>query len=419
MNKLLARSLAISLMAALAQPAGAQTQQAPAPATTPSQDLLKAEELDQLLASIALYPDALLSEVLMASTYPLEVIEASRWADANKNLKDAQLKAAADKQSWDDSVKSLTATPSVLHMMSTQLSWMQKLGDAVLAQQSDVMDSVQRLRARAQAQDKLKSTKEQKVSTKTEANKQVIVIEPSEPNTVYVPYYNPSVVYGDWPYPAYPPYYYPPPAGYYGYYGGAAIATGIAFGVGIAVGAWAAGGRYWGGGFGWGGNNININRQTNINNINNNWRHNPAHRQGVRYNNAKVANQFNRGNAVRNNAGNRMDFRGRDGQRPNAGGGNRPANAGNRPSNKPANAGNRPGNKPANAGNRAGNKKPANAGNRGGNRPANAGNRGGGRDNAFGNSGGGGRAAMAQSQRGHASLGGGGGHSSFAGRGGG
>ena len=230
----------------------------------PAQDLLKAEQLDQLLAPIALYPDNLLAQTLMASTYPLEVVEASRWADENKNLQGDQLKTAVDGQTWDESVKSLVATPSVLSMMSTKLSWTQKLGDAVLAQQPDVMDSVQRLRARAQASKKLETTKEQKVSVKTEQNKQVIVIEPAQPDTVYVPYYNPSVVYGEWPYAAYPPYYFPPAPGYYA---GAALATGLAFGAGVALGAWARGG-YWGGGIGWGNNNININRSTNINNIN-------------------------------------------------------------------------------------------------------------------------------------------------------
>ena len=124
-------------------------------------------------------------------------------------------------------------------MMNTKLSWTQKLGDAVLAQQSDVMDAVQRLRARAQADKKLETTKEQKVSVKTEQNKQVIVIEPAQPDTVYVPYYNPSVVYGAWPYPSYPPYYYPPaPA----LLRRALLATGLAFGAGVALGAWASGG---------------------------------------------------------------------------------------------------------------------------------------------------------------------------------
>src|SRR3954467_10814068 len=302
--------------AAQAQPAPAAP--APAAAASPAQGLLRAERRDQLLAPIALYPDNLLAQTLMASTYPLEVVEASRWADENKSLKGDQLKKAVDGQTWDDSVKSLVVTPSVLSMISTKLSWTQKLGDAVLAQQPDVMDSVQRLRARAQASKKLETTKEQKVSVKTEQNKQVIVIEPAQPETVYVPYYNPSVVYGAWPSAAYPPYYFPPAPGYYA---GAALATGLAFGAGVALGAWAGGG-YWGGNMGWGNNNINVNRTSNINNINaggnRTWQHNPQHRQGVRYNNANVANQFGKGNQVRGGAGggaqNRMDFRGRSGE---------------------------------------------------------------------------------------------------------
>ena len=135
-------------------------------------------------------------------------MQAERWATENKNLKGDELKAAADKQPWDESVKSLTATPEVLTMMSTKLDWTQKLGDAVLAQQADVMDAIQRLRTKAQANNKLASTQQQKVSVKQEQSKQVIVIEPTQPDTVYVPYYDPAVVYGTWPYPAYPPYYF-------------------------------------------------------------------------------------------------------------------------------------------------------------------------------------------------------------------
>ncbi|HEY0235008.1 MAG TPA: DUF3300 domain-containing protein, partial [Afipia sp.] len=174
----------------------------PQPSSTAG--LLKPEELDQLLAPIALYPDALLSEVLMASTYPLEVVEGDRWAKANSGLKGDQLKAAVDKQTWDDSIKSLVATPDVLAMMSAKLAWTQKLGDAVLAQQPDVMDGIQRLRAKADANNKLASTKQQTVTKTQVNNKQVIVIEPAAPETIYVPYYDPAVVYGAWPYPAYP-----------------------------------------------------------------------------------------------------------------------------------------------------------------------------------------------------------------------
>ncbi len=397
-----ARLLALSLLIVFSQGAAAQSQPAPAPVS--AQQALKPGEIDQLVAPIALYPDTLLAEILMASTYPLEIVQAGRWVDENKNLKGAQLKAAVDRQSWDDSVKSLTATPSVLSMMSAQLSWTQKLGDAVLAQQADVMDAVQRLRAKAQAQNKLQSTKEQKVTVKTEQSKQVIVIEPTEPNTIYVPYYNPAVVYGAWPYAAYPPYYFRPP----GYIAGAAIATGLAFGAGFAVGAWAANNNIWGGGVNWGGNNINVSRNVNINNINaNNWKHNAEHRHGVRYNNSEVANRFGKGTNARDNAQNRIDFRGRDGQQVLRPGSNDRPGAGNR-----GEIGNRGGGDRPNAGNRGGGRE--NLGNRGGGaRPG-----GGGRDNAFSNAGSG-RDARAQSERGRASLGGGGGGARQAGGGGG
>ena len=149
------------------------------------------------------------------------------------------------------------------------------------------------------------------MSTEQQGRQQVIVIAPAQPDTIYVPYYDPAVVYGPWPYPAYPPYYWPPPA----YIGAGILATGLAFGAGYALGRWAAGG-YWGGGFNWGGNSINVNRNVNINNIgnNNNWVHNPVHRQGVRYNNADVANKFGGNRNAGGGAQNRMDFRGRSGQ---------------------------------------------------------------------------------------------------------
>ena len=175
----------------------------------PEQSLSQGE-LDALVAPIALYPDALLAQVLMASTYPLEVVQADRWAKANKSLKGDKLNEALDKQDWDASVKELVSTPTVLAMMNDKLDWTQKLGDAVLAQQADVMDAIQRLRAKAQANGKLETTKQQKVTVTKEADQEVIVIEPTSPETVYVPYYDPAVVYGSWPYPDYPPYYFPP-----------------------------------------------------------------------------------------------------------------------------------------------------------------------------------------------------------------
>ena len=309
----------------------AATAQTPTAAASADQ-LLKPEQLDALVSPIALYPDTLLAEVLMASTYPLEIVEAERWVQENKNLKGDQLKAAVDKQPWEDSVKSLTATPEVLDMMSKQINWTKQLGDAVLAQQADVMDAVQRLRGKAQANNKLTSNKQQTVSTQEESGKQVIVIQPTEPNTVYVPYYDPGVVYGSWPYPSYPPYYFGAP----GYIAGGLIAGGLAFGAGYALGRWAGGGGCcWGGGMNWGNNNININR--NIGNVNvgnrvggGNWTHNAAHRGGVRYNNSNVAQKFggNRGGAQ-----NRMDFRGKGGQqvlRPGGTGGNLGGGAGGR-----------------------------------------------------------------------------------------
>jgi hypothetical protein len=326
MSRLLAQSIAFVLFLAFAQGASAQGQPASTPASTSSDQLLKPEQLDALVSPIALYPDTLLAEVLMAATYPLEVVQASRWAAENKNLKGDALKTEVDKQGWDESIKSLTATPDVLKMMSDKLDWTQKLGDAVLAQQTDVMDSIQRLRAKADANNKLQTTKQQKVTKKSDGGKQYIAIEPTDPQTIYVPYYDPAVVYGAWPYPAYPPYYWG--AGYWPG-GGALLATGLAFGAGYAVGRWASGGNYWGGGVNWGGNNINVNRPININNSGNNWQHNVDHRHGVRYNNQNVANKFNKGNSVRNGAQNRMDFRGHDGKQAlRPGGDGRPGGGG-------------------------------------------------------------------------------------------
>src|SRR6516162_8754896 len=157
---MLASTLLVPLVAAAqAQaPTQAPTSAAPAAPVAPTDQLLKPAELEALVAPIALYPDALLAEVLMAATYPLEVVQADRWLTANQNLKEDQLKAAVDKQPWDGSVKSLAATPSVLTMMSSKLDWTQKLGDAFLAQQTDVMDAIQRLRTKAQANNQLTST---------------------------------------------------------------------------------------------------------------------------------------------------------------------------------------------------------------------------------------------------------------------
>ena len=159
--------LSLALVLLSAEIVSAQDQPASA---EPQQQLLDAAQLDQLVAPIALYPDPLLAQVLMASTYPLEVVQADRWAKANKGLKDDKLTAALDKQDWDASVKELVSTPTVLAMMNDKLDWTQQLGDAVLAQQADVMDAIQRLRAKAQANGKLETTKQQKVTVKQEAD---------------------------------------------------------------------------------------------------------------------------------------------------------------------------------------------------------------------------------------------------------
>jgi len=223
-------------------------------------------------------------------------------------------------EDWDDSIKALAALPDVLAMMNEDLDWTSKLGDAVLAQQADVMDAIQRLRALAQSNGKLESNEHQTV-TVTEAVSEpsagetdqpmaeqaaqpVIVIEPTSPETVYVPYYQPSVVYGGWPYPDYPPYYFEPRPGYI--FGGA-IANGIAWSAGFAIGN-----AIWGDGFDWRRDNIrvNANRNVTINNKNvnvSNWQHNSYHRRGVNYKNTKVQNKYSKGSV----ADKRPDFRGR------------------------------------------------------------------------------------------------------------
>ncbi len=433
--------LALVIMVASVVSAAAQQPAMPAspalPPSQPDQTLLKSEQLEALVAPIALYPDALLANMLAAATYPLELVEADRWVKEKKDLKGDALKVEVDRKSWDDSVKALAATPSVLDMMSDKLDWTKSLGDAMLAQQADLMDAIQRLREKARGNNKLSSNKEQKVTVKQQESKQVIVIESTDPNTVYVPYYEPATVYGAWPYAEYPPYYF----GYPPYIGAGVVAAGIAFGTAWAIGRW---GNYWGGGCNWGNRNVYVNhRPTNV------WHHNPAHRQGVRYNNAGVQQRFGNNN-VRAGASNRMDFRGKGGQqvlnpgKDRPGGGDRAGNVGDRAGNRAGDrgdrAGDRGGDRAGNRGDKGGNR--AKTVDRGGNRGnagnrANTGNRatqGGGGNRAAaanraraGGAGGGlnvssGRAASAASARGRASFasaGGGGGGGGFRGGGGG
>ena len=413
--------IALALLMAIPVGALAQTADKPvapsAPAQSASQappvaELLKPEQLEALVAPIALYPDELLANVLAASTYPLEVVQSDRWLKERKSLKGDALKKEVEKQSWDDSIKALASTADVLAMMSDKLDWTKNLGDAVLAQQPDVMDAIQRLRTKAYDNKKLVTTKQQKVSVQTQESKQVVVIEPAEPGTMYVPYYEPATVYGAWPYTEYPPYYF----GYPSYIGAGVIAAGLAFGAGWAIGRW---GNYWGGGCNWGNRNVYVNHRTT--NIGNGWQHNPAHRQGVRYNNANVQQRFGNNN-LKAGASDRTNFRGRDGQGAGDRAGDRVGDrAGDRGGDR-AGAADRAkggGDRAKGGGDRAkGGGDRAKAANRGGAGAANRGGGGGNRGGAMNVSSG--RAAAASSARGRSSMASmPGGGASFAGRGGG
>ena len=272
---------------------------------------IPSDQLDSLVAPIALYPDPLLAQTLAASTYPLEIIQLQQWLGQNKNLEDKALADAIEKQNWDPSVQSMAALPDVVERLANDIQWTADLGNAFLAQQDDLMQAVQRMRKKAQDKGNLKSTEQQKVETKTIENKSVIVVEQANPQVVYVPSYDPVIVYGAPIYP-YPPIYYPPP----GYY---AAGMAISFGVGVMMGAFWSGG--WGWGCGWGGNNNvyinrnnNFNRNTNINRGNRNnigsastfparggsdlgggrsqWQHNPQHRGGAPYRDRSTADRF-------------------------------------------------------------------------------------------------------------------------------
>src|SRR6201993_1047748 len=211
----------------LPSPSQESSQQNQAPKISP-------EQLDSLVAPIALYSDPLLAQTLAASTYPLEIIQLQQWLEKNKNLKDKALADAVAKESWDPSVQALAALPDVVKRLADDIQWTTDLGNAFLAQQSDVMDAVQRMRKKAQDKGNLKSNEQQKVETKVIESKSVIVVEQANPQVIYVPSYDPVVVYGPAYYP-YPPIYYPP---YYA--GGLAIASGV----GVMMGA------FWGGGWG-------------------------------------------------------------------------------------------------------------------------------------------------------------------------
>jgi hypothetical protein len=269
----------------------------------PAAKTFSQQDLDQLLAPIALYPDNLLAQMLMASTYPLEVVQAARFVKAYPNLTGKALEDALAKMPWDPSVKSLTAVPQVLQQMNDKLDWMQKLGDAFLAQQKDVMATVQTLRAKAAAAGNLKSTDQQEVKTETEDGQTIYIIESTKTEIVYVPIYNPYYAYGPWWYPPhYPPYYMYPPAYVYPPH--------VAHYAGIFVGAaiWANFNWHHGGGVYVNVNHYNSFNRTNISN--GSWNHNVDHRRGVAYADQNVARQYNRGGDMQT-AQTREDFRGR------------------------------------------------------------------------------------------------------------
>lgn len=268
----------------------------PAPAEVGGAAFSK-EQLEQMVAPIALYPDALLTQILMASTYPLEIVEAQRWRGKNAKLEGDALDTAMKDFEWDPSIKSLCHLPDVLKRMNDNLDWTQDLGDAFLAQKTELMDTVQRMRGKAKEAGNLKTTEQQVV---TQNPDQTIIIESSSPEVVYVPDYSPTVVYGGWGYSSwyYPPMYpyYPPGAGL------------ITFGIGMAIG-----GAIWGDcNWGWGGSDIDIdidrynefNRNTNVDARRNeisagdrgggkaSWNHDPTHRKGVNYKNQDVASKY-------------------------------------------------------------------------------------------------------------------------------
>ena len=270
------------------------------PAQAQAAHVFSQQELDQMLAPIALYPDALLSQVLMASTYPQEVVEAARWSRARPGLSGDNAVRAAEGENWDPSVKSLVAFPQVLERMEENPQWTQALGDAFLGQQPQVMDTVQELRRRAQAAGSLRSDDRLRVYDSGAG----LIVESITPEQVYVPYYDPLVVYGSWWWPAYPPVYWRPWPGYYvrpGY------ARGFYWGppVGISAG-------FFFGTFDWPRRHVRVvnvnnyyyhysvavNRTVFANRAPGVWQHEPEHRRGVAYRGFEVQQRFGAANAL-------------------------------------------------------------------------------------------------------------------------
>ncbi len=276
--------------AGLAQQAAPPEQEPPQ--TGPVQPL-SPDQLANLVAPIALYPDSLLSQILVAAGYPLEIVEAGQWLRQNPGLKGAELVEAAKQQNWDPSIQALVVFPDVVARLNSDIRWTTDLGNAFLAQQGDVMNAVQRLRSQASQAGKLQSNSQVTVTTQTELGQDAIEIQPADPEVVYVPVYNPAYFWGLSLYGPYPPLFYPE------------IGFGFGFGGGIYIGGFF-GGLGWGG-WGWGpnwfGHSIYLNNsffhRYGFSDFHGGgfegrgvWAHDPAHRLGVPYSNSALSNRY-------------------------------------------------------------------------------------------------------------------------------
>jgi hypothetical protein len=321
-----ARRIAVTLIflmapgAVLLAPAAFAQEPPQAQSAAPAAPALAPEQLDGLLAPIALYPDPLLSQVLVASTYPLEIVEASQFLQQNANLQGQALLDAAKQQNWDPSIQALVAFPDVIHRLSQDIRWTTDLGNAFLAQQADVMGAVQRLRQQARDAGKLNSTPQEVVTTQDQGGQSAVEIEPANPQVIYVPEYNPAYFWGD-VYP-YPPIWYP------------GIGVGFGFGRGISLGFyfgdWCCGWGGWGWGPNWFGGGIFVNggffHRYGFSDFHGGgiygrsaWAHDPAHRLGVAYPNRALAAQFHGGAAQSGRNGGAAQFSGNRGFSSNAG----------------------------------------------------------------------------------------------------
>jgi hypothetical protein len=272
-------------------------QQSPAPETGQTATPLPGQQLDDLVAPIALFPDSLVAQVLAASTYPIEVAEAEQWAKDHPKWKPAKLMDEVKKQKWDPSVKALVAFPNVLTMLSQSLSWTTQLGNAFLAQQADVMHAIQRMRAQAQAKGTLHSTPQIDVTTQEENGQSAIDIRPANADVWYVPYYNPFYIWGPPVWGVYPPLIYPEVGLGFGFWPG--IDIGLYFGGwgGWGWGGWGWGPNWFGGGifidysffhrYGFGEFHGDIGRGA--------WAHDPEHRLGVAYPNRELSGRYGGG----------------------------------------------------------------------------------------------------------------------------